>query len=91
MARAGLTGESRPRNDDVVSMRLARTMVIDRIQLAVYLIVLPGKASPASRQSHIGINIHNNNTYNFLRIRSYNTIFRYVAELVMKYIYSRPI
>ena len=36
MARAGLTGESRPRNDDVVPMRLARTMVIGRIQLAVY-------------------------------------------------------
>ena len=36
MARAGLTGESRPRNDDVVPMRLARIMVIDRIQLAVY-------------------------------------------------------
>ena len=36
IARAGLTGESRPRNDDVMPMRLAHTMVIDRIQLAVY-------------------------------------------------------
>ena len=58
MARAGLTGKSRPRNDDVVPMRLAQTMVIDRIQLAVYLIVLPGKASPASRKGHKGINFH---------------------------------
>ena len=63
-------------------------MVIDHIQLAVYCLsnCFAGKASPASRQGHIGINIHNNNTYNFLRIRSYATIFRYVVELVMKYI-----
>ena len=70
-----------------LAQRISHTMVIDRIQLAVYcLSVLPGKASPASRQGHIGINIHNNNTYNFLRIRSYATIFRYVVELVMKYV-----
>ena len=90
MARAGLTGESRPRNDDVVPMRLARTMVIDRIQLAVYCLsnCFAGKSltcfAPRSYRYRC-INIHNNNTYNFLRIRSYNTIFRYVVELVLKY------
>ena len=31
MACAGLMGESRPRNDDVVPMRLAQTMVIDKL------------------------------------------------------------
>ena len=65
--------------------RLAHTMVIDRIQLAVYCLL--SFASPASRQGHIGINIHSNNTYNnYLRIRSDATIFRYVVVLVMKYV-----
>ena len=87
MVRAGLTGESRPRNDDVVPMRLVHTMVINRIQLAVYCLsnCFAGKSLTCFAQGHIGINIHNNNTYNFCRIRNYNTISRYVVELVMKY------
>ena len=64
MARDVVTGESHPCNDDVVTMRLAQTMVIDRIQLAVYCLsnCFAGKSLPASHQGHIGINIHNNNT-----------------------------
>ena len=56
MVCAGLTDEARPRNDDIVPMRLAQTLVIDRIQLAVYCLsnFLPGKALAASRQGHKG-------------------------------------
>ena len=85
MARAGRTGESHPRNDGVVPMRLARTMVIDRIKLAVYCLSNCFAGKSLTCLGHIGNNIHNNNTYNFLRIRSYCTTFRYVVELVIKY------
>ena len=83
MARAGLTGESHARNDDVEPMRLAQTMVIDRTQLAVYCLSnsFAGKSLTCfapSRDS--GMGIKNGKFYTHICIGENGLHTRFVCE-----------